>query len=1111
MSDTPAQLTIRLLGAPEVQVAGGSLALNDQKARALLFYLAATGQPYTRDHLATLLWSESPGSNARHSLRSSLYHIRQALHASDADELLVVDGDLVRLHAGDNICDVVRFRRLVAGGSESELEEGVSLYRGPLLQGFTLADAPLFEEWVRSEETRLNQTYLDALHRLGTWAETRQVWNEAIEYIQRIIRIDPLNEEVQRRLIGLYVRSGAIGLALRQYRQFENELRQELGLTPSPETQALFSAVLQSQRSPASLAKPSSRRSRPVSQAQPLVGRDDLLNSLLDLGQDVTAGRGVTVLLQGEDGSGKSRLLDELANALSISSPPWTILQGSCSPFDDLLSYGPFIEAFQNATPGDLTDLLIESHETTPDEQGQFLWRVLQSLSTLTRGAPLLLTIDDLHWANSSTLHLFGFLAARLRTMPVLLVGTVQRAEAIPALQRLLLLGRRHGDVHLFSLPPLSPGAVTTLLQASGVSPTSVTTLAEWLHERSGGSPFILTEILAQLRTEAILLPVTGGWQLDTGRWLRWRASHTLPETIHDLLSWRLANLPADARYLLEVLAVADQPLPLTLLGDLLGTQADQLLSTLDDLVARRLVIEEKGEMFALPHHLLRETLVHRLSHLRRRMIHRQLVEVLESCPLLQKNFPLRQIALHAVAGEDIDRARHYGLQVLPELLQDYAGAQAVDFLHHLYDLLAPTASLDEMLRLTSTLGQSHQSLGHLEAATSWHQQNLKLAQEANDRSAEASAYFEMGELALVTTDYLAAAACAESGLAACGSSEEPVDIGLVARGHRLLGAALAMEGSDLPAAESHLQEAVAADRLSNNLGDLCATLFELGNVAAQRGELQRALEFYEEAARTASTAHAHYFLALAHNNFAYHSLLLGRPEAAQGAVTRGHKLAETYELLGALLHLSSTQGEIHLYLAEWAAASESFQRGLALAEELGNLERQAGYRANLALVARGQHDLESATALLEEALALLTDRGYWHLRTRILLWLAETLLLRGRVAEAGSHLNVALGIARAHGRVLLLLQGERLRARLLAAGNDWHAANALFAQTLERATGLGLSLEIALIQAAWGETALLYSPSPDTGHMLLAEACQAFKTHGARAELQALTVRHGR
>src|SRR5205823_3882041 len=111
-------------------------------------------------------------------------------------------------------------------------------------------------------------------------------------------------------------------------------------------------------------------------------------------------------------------------------------------------------------------------------------------------------------------------------------------------------------------------------------------------------------------------------------------------------------------------------------------------------------------EMFALAHHLLRETLLHPLSHLRRRLIHRQLTVLLEASPALQRNFPPRQLALHAVLAEDVERARRYGLPVLDELAQDHANSQTLEFLHQLSDLLAPTASPWEMLRLSHALGQ---------------------------------------------------------------------------------------------------------------------------------------------------------------------------------------------------------------------------------------------------------------------------------------------------------------------------------------------------------------------------------------------------------------------
>ena len=1120
MTKSAAPLTMQLFGAPEIVVQGRPLALKNQKARALLFYLGITGQPHTRNHLATLLWSEYPAANAGRSLRSALFQLRQAFRAAVPDQIIAADGDLLCLQPANYICDVSRFRSLAAGESESDLIQAVDLYRDPLLEGFTLPDTPIFDDWLRLEDEKLRQTYFNTLKYLAEVTAVRQEWYQSLSYLQRLVQTDPLAENAQQQLIGLYLKTGATSQALRQYQQFENELQEKMGLAPGPETRALFQEGLRLQQG-VFPAKGSSKPDLRAQPALPFVGRDTLLDRLLAISQEARAGHGRTVLLQGDGGIGKTRLLHEFLDRLALSSveglaaetSSWLVLQGACSPFDDLISYGPFLEAFQDSPLGDLTDQLLASKSDAPAARDQFTYRILQTLRRLSQNTPVVLAIDDLQWANSSTLNLFGLLATRLHHLPLLLMATAQRPEAIPALQRLITVERRRGQLQLLNLPPLTETAVIHLLQNLSISPPSVPSLAQWLQERADGNPFILDEIIAQLRADAILALVGDQWRLDPGRWLRWRAAYTLPETTHDLVSWRLRNLTVEAQALLEVLAIAGQPLPFALLADFPGIQAGPLLSIMDDLLARGLLTESDGETYALSHYLLRDAVLQRLSHVRRRLIHRQLAQTLVKCPNIHANFPLWEIARHAVAGEDVELARRYGLQTISKLPRDYTGAVTVDFLRHLYDLLAPSASSDEMLRLTRVIADVYQSLGHLPEAAHWQQQYLDLARKTGNIAAQVAAYLEKGELALISNDYVAATEAARAGLAACTALTEndPAFNRLSGRGHRLLGHALAMEGSDLSTAERHLQ--TAGDRLRfhvvhqqiDNPRDLCASLFELGNVAAQRGELLRALEFYEEAAQVAEAGQAHYFHALARNNLAYHSLLLGWLKVAQRVLAQGQRLAEDHELLGALLHLSSTQGEIHLYLAEWDAARESFQRGLALAQELGNLERQAGYRAGLALVSRGQRDLNGAVLLLEEALLLINGRGYWHLRTRLLIWLAETLMLAERYGEAQPHLAAARETSQTHNRALLQLQAERLWATLLAAGGSWPEAEGCFAQTLERAGKLDIPLEIARTQAAWGRTAVRYAPSPYHSQSLLEQARQVFADHQARAELLTL------
>jgi DNA-binding SARP family transcriptional activator len=1043
-----ARLDVRLMGAPEVEISGKMLVLHHAKARALLFYLAATALAHSRDHLATLLWGESGQSDALHSLRSSLYYLRQALRSN---EIFEINEESLRLRPEMFACDVEQFRRLLAAGDADSLGRAASLYRGPFLQGFTLPDAPAFEEWLRLEDTRLARECIAALDRLATLAEGQGEWSAAAGYIQQAIQLDPLDEETARRLIRLYLRQGQIGPALRQFRMLENQLQQELGLHPAPETYDLLGEILGQQviiphqqgdilrqgREPASPGTFSAGAPDVGPRPLPFTGRGDLLDQLWAVSRETQAGRGATILLQGEGGIGKSRLIGELAAQLIGSAHPWLVLQGVCSPFDNALSHGPFLDALQYGIASDQANLLVEADTGEPDARGRFSWRVLQTIRSLAHTAPLLLVIEDLQWANSATLNLFGFLSTRIHHLPVLLIGTVQQAEGIPALQRLIALERRKKELVLFSLAPLGLQDVSEILEGVGIDSASVESLAEWLHARSAGNPYLLSEILAQLRADSILQAAPDGWQADTARWLRWRSTFTLPETTYDLVAWRLAALSPEARGILNVLAVAGQPLPAAVLGRLSGLGAGDLADLVDDLAERGLVVEAPNAHLALSHHLLREALLHRLSDLRRRSIHQELAEALETHA--SPSSDVRAIALHAVAGEDVERARRYGLRVLAELPKEYVGAETVDFVHHLYELLAPTASNDEMIRLTRTLGTLHQALGQLKPARSWHEQNLRWAKEAGYLNAQAEAHFEMAELDLMSNDYRAAVQSAQDGLAllfqvdSAGTSLQTGLPSLSGRGHRLLGAALAMEGSDLASAEEHLRQAVTAHKQTGNRGDLCAAMFELGNVAAQRGELQQALDLYDEAARTAETERIHYYRALALNNFAYHSLLLGRVEAAQRAVNQGIKIAEAFDMLAALLHLLSTRGEIHLSRSEWLEAEESFRSGLAIAEELGSLERQAGYRGGLALAARGRKDFDSARRLLLEGLALIAEGGYWHLRTRLQLWLAETLFEQGQYTEAGMILEEALAVARAQQRTLLIEEGERLHTQLMA------------------------------------------------------------------------------
>src|SRR5262249_25538603 len=158
-----------------------------------------------------------------------------------------------------------------------------------------------------------------------------------------------------------------------------------------------------------------------------------------------------------------------------------------------------------------------------------------------------------------------------------------------------------------------------------------------------------------------------------------------------------------------------------------------------------------------------------------------------------QSDHWLRQIAMHAVAGEDIQRARKYGMKLLPDLPHEYTGAETIDFVHHVHDLLAPSASPDEMVNITRALGTLHQSLGQIEAASQCNRRRQGWKQKSNDYAAKAEVYFEMSELALMSIDYRWPRRAVKKGLKIINAAIGNVQAISIGRGYRLLGASLAM------------------------------------------------------------------------------------------------------------------------------------------------------------------------------------------------------------------------------------------------------------------------------------------------------------------------------
>ncbi|MEM5432078.1 BTAD domain-containing putative transcriptional regulator [Cupriavidus oxalaticus] len=241
-----------LFGGFQLSTADGTpIPLTARKARAVLAYLALQGRAQPRDKLAALCWAESNAEQARSSLRQALSAARRALDeaGTHGQHVVLAEGDCVML--GEISVDVCEFEQCAREATPASLARAADLYRGDLLEGFHAA-APAFDHWLAIERERLRGMALGALAKLLAHQEQAGATDLAIASATRLLALDPLQEGVHRALIRLYERQGRQALALKQYRLCRAALQRELGVSPEPETDALYQAILRARREPAS-------------------------------------------------------------------------------------------------------------------------------------------------------------------------------------------------------------------------------------------------------------------------------------------------------------------------------------------------------------------------------------------------------------------------------------------------------------------------------------------------------------------------------------------------------------------------------------------------------------------------------------------------------------------------------------------------------------------------------------------------------------------------------------------------------------------------------------------------------------------------------------------
>lgn len=685
------RLEIRLLGGFEVSAGARPVAgFESQKVRALLAYLAMhRDKAQSRDRLAGLLWPEKSDDAARRNLRQAVYNLRNALDNEDASPAPVTaTHQSVQFNPeADWWLDVATFEEAVRRGTSAP--EGVDphhlagasdLYRGDFMAGFYVKDSPEFEHWLLYEQERLREMAIQALRRLVDYYLASRVYHLGVRYARRLLEIDPLFEEAHRNLMRLYALSGRRSHALAQYDECRELLTDELGVEPLEETTALYKAIL-AEDWPASTS--SGAEEVDGLPYLPIVGRDRTMARLERNLETAYESRTWLTFVEGEAGIGKTRLVEEFIGRVTGQTDA-VVLRGRCHELSARIAYQPLVEALRLAIAqrsqfvrralakmspqalAEVAHIVPELRALQPglpdlapseNAKGQrtlfkavadFLESLVNSVDSGQAPCPLILFLDDLHWADRPTLDLLQYLVRQPIQGPVWIVGAYRPGE-LETDHHLVSLRQqlsRDREVDRVALDRLSDSAIQQIALTL-VEDDAADALGEFLDRESAGLPLTVVELINYLCEEGILVPQgLGRWGL-VGHLPAF--AMPAPENLPDLILWRVSQLPTSARRLLTLASVIGSRFDAALLQQIEGEHIAVVEAGIDTWLKRRLVkpvlqngmprteedVEPSGPSarwgtFEFAHDGIRFAIYYDVSPVRRQVMHSQIAKALD-------------------------------------------------------------------------------------------------------------------------------------------------------------------------------------------------------------------------------------------------------------------------------------------------------------------------------------------------------------------------------------------------------------------------------------------------------------------------------------------------
>ena len=852
-------LHLALLGTPQVKLGGRVCTFPTRKTLALFIYLCVDGGQHTRDRLTAVFWPESNARKSRAALRRSLALLREVLGESDRlpsrhpagmplpVPYLLVEGDQLSfdvsagatldVHEVQTAWQQLTRLSTAPDGVEPALllaQAAVNCYRGDFLAGFTLPDAPEFDEWAGLQRELWHRRLDTIFGRLSQWQAQRGETRQALETAARWVAHDPLSEAANQRLMQAHLAQGDRARALHVFKSYQDLLADELGTTPSPSIETLAARIrMQAAPTHPARAQPITESPGPAVEAS-WVGRAAEHAQLATAYYAAQQNRMQVTLLRGEAGIGKTRLAREFLSWAAAQGAD--VLVGRAFEAGGRLPYQPLIDALrprlerENAPDDLLGDIWLaqlvrifpELYDRYPDlpqppsddfEARTRLFEALVRLvQALAQRTPVVWFIDDLQWADVASLDLlhygirsWGDPEAGVRLMLLFAVRdealTVRTdAPAGNVLARWLANLMHDISVHTVRLEPLTAEDteqwVRVLSAPTAAALPETRDFARWLFGETSGQPLYIVEIIKALLEQGVLRSggQAGGRQIiyfpqvvmSTPDSRPFRRGF-VPPGVREVIRARLTHLNGYALAILTAGAVLGRNFDFDQLCGVADLQEADALPALELLVDTHLLYEDSQStvldslpIFNFTHDKIRAVIYVEATETRRRILHRRALAILQA-----RGASAADLSYHALAAAMPHESFRYLLAAGDEAMQFYADRDAIEYYEQARRLavVEPTsANLETRTAVFShlfmQLGRTYELENEWAKAEGVYQELLSHSRTIGDPRAECMALNRLATLAVHHAyDIKKASSYLEQALAVAGQSDDRIGL----------------------------------------------------------------------------------------------------------------------------------------------------------------------------------------------------------------------------------------------------------------------------------------------------------------------------------------------